>query len=48
MIKVKCNREMKNRRDLETAESSELLVRSGGAFAGCPQYSTQVEQLGTI
>jgi hypothetical protein len=48
MIKVKGSGEMKDRRELETAESGEPLSRSGGVFAGSAQYSAQVKQLGAV
>jgi hypothetical protein len=48
MIKVRCSREMKDRREPETAESGELLFRSGGVFSNCARYSAQVKQLGAI
>lgn len=48
MSKVKCGWEIKGRRELETAESGQLLFSPRRVFASCAQYSPQVKQLGAI
>jgi hypothetical protein len=48
MFRVKWSRAMKDRRELETVENGEPLLRSGGVFARCAQHPTQVKQLRAI